>query len=90
MLGEQPSSAGEAARAPGLRLVRAQGAGLAGPEAIRGEGARGALTWKSEVTAQAGQWGRLTPDPAPSPHLPRGRALRGGTGGPRLQAGRCQ
>lgn len=82
MLGKYPSSAGEAARAPRLWLVRAHRAGLAGPEAIRGEEAWGALTWKSEVTAQAGRRGHLGPDPALSPPLPWGRALRGWWEGP--------
>lgn len=51
VLGEQPPSAGEAAGAPRLRLVRAHGAGLAGPEAIGGEGAGRALAWKTEAMA---------------------------------------
>lgn len=76
MLGEQPPSAGEAACAPGLRLVRAHRAGLAGPEAILGEEAWGALAWKSEIMAQAGRRGRLHPDPALNPHGPGGRAPR--------------
>lgn len=62
MLGEQPPSAGEAAGAPRLRLVRAHRAGLAGPEAVSGEGAGRALAWKTEATAPSG--------PALSPLLP--------------------
>lgn len=54
VLGEQAPSAGEAARAPRFRLVGAYGAGLAGPEAVGGEGPWRALAWKSEVRAQAG------------------------------------
>lgn len=77
MLGEQTSSAGEAARAPRLRLVRAHRAGLAGPEAIWGEEAWGTLAWKPEVMAQAGGRSRcLGPDSALNPHLSWGRALR--------------
>lgn len=87
VLGEQPPSAGEAARAPRLRLVRAHWAGLAGPEAIWGEEAWGALAWKSGVMAQAGgRSGRLSQDPALDPHLPWGRGpwlgVVSGAGGP--------
>ena len=70
MLGEQPPSAGEAARAPRLWLVRAHGAGLAGPEAVGGEEAWRALACKSEVTAQAGGGApRSRPSAQLSPHL---------------------
>lgn len=55
VLGEQAPSTGEAACAPRFRLVGAHGAGLAGPEAVSGEGPWRALAWKSEVTAQAGR-----------------------------------
>lgn len=55
MFGEQTPSTGEAAGAPGLRLVRAHGAGLAGLEAIGREEAWRTLAWKSEVMAQAGR-----------------------------------
>ena len=55
VFGEQTPSTGEAAGAPGLRLVRAHGAGLAGLEAIGREEAWRTLAWKSEVMAQAGR-----------------------------------
>ena len=59
MLGEQPSATGETASAPGLWLVCAHGAGLAGPEAISREGTWRALAWKTEVMAHSG-YGRAT------------------------------
>lgn len=67
VLGEQSPAAGEAAGAPGLRLVRAHGAGLAGPEAVGGEGAGRALAWKTRPRlAQAGRRGLVQPCPQPS------------------------
>lgn len=76
VLGEQSPSAGEAAGAPGLRLVRAHGAGLAGPEAVGGEGAGRALAWKTEATARSGRQEGPRPalPSALSPYLPLGRA----------------
>ena len=93
MLGEQAPSTGEAARASRFRLVGAHGAGLAGPEAVGGEGPWRALAWKSEVTAQAGG-GALHSGPAlcsalscpgtaagsRQPGLGRGRNARCGLG----------
>lgn len=54
MLGEQPTSTGEAAGTPRLGLVCAHGAGLARLETIHRVVAWRALAWKSEVTAQVG------------------------------------
>lgn len=81
--GEQPPSAGEAAGAPGLGLVSAHGAGLAGSEAVCGEEAWGALAWKSEVAAQAGgRMPRSGPCSQPSPAPGKGaKAPRLGVGG---------
>lgn len=56
MFGEQPPSAGEAAGAPGLGLVGAHGAGLAGLEAIGREKPWGALACKSEGTLRPQAW----------------------------------
>lgn len=53
LLGKQPSSAGEATRAPGFWLVCAHGARLAGLEAVSGEKSWGALACRSEGMAQA-------------------------------------
>lgn len=81
MLGEQSPSAGEAARAPRLRLVRAHGAGLAGPEAVGGEEAWRALACKSEVTAQAlgrGASVQARRSAQPSPVLGKAPRHRGG------------